>query len=185
MKPPQKYGFSDFVFYALLVAESVDYNELKTYKEDVFSKDSTKQLVPIYEKIESLEKNQTWELIKPPIEKKITGYQWVFKRKEGIPRVKGIMYKTRPVAKSYNQIGRVNFNDVFSLVVKHNSIRVFLALVTMHDLQLEQLNVKIAFLHGKLAEKIYMGQSEGFQFEGKEYYVLCIEKVYIWLEAII
>ena len=46
--------------------------------------------------------------------------------------------------------------EIFSLVVKHTSIRAVLALVATWDLHLEQMNVKIAFLHGDLEEQIYM-----------------------------
>jgi len=45
---------------------------------------------------------------------------------------------------------------VFSLVVKHSSIRALFDSVAMHDLKLEQLDVKTTFLHGKLDEQIYM-----------------------------
>ena len=62
-------------------------------------------------------------------------------------------YKARLVAKCYSQV-LVDFNDIFSRVVKHSSIRVLLALVAMHDLELEQLDVKTAFLHGELEEDI-------------------------------
>jgi ATP-binding cassette subfamily B (MDR/TAP) protein 1 len=48
---------------------------------------------------------------------------------------------------------------VFSQVVKHSSIRAFFGIVVMHDLTLEQLNVKTIFLHGELEEEIYMGGS--------------------------
>lgn len=43
-----------------------------------------------------------------------------------------------------------------SSVVKHYFIRMLLALVAQNDLELEQLDVKIAFLHGELKETIYM-----------------------------
>jgi len=44
---------------------------------------------------------------------------------------------------------------VFSLVVKHSSIRTFFSIVASHDLELEWLDVKTAFLHGELGEDIY------------------------------
>ena len=46
----------------------------------------------------------------------------------------------------------------FSHVVKHTSIWILLAIVTQFDLELEQLDVKTAFLHGELEERIYMKQ---------------------------
>ena len=58
------------------------------------------------------------------------------------------------VAKSYNQIQGDDFNDVFSPVVKHDSIYVLLALVAMYDLELNQFDVKIVFLHGEFEKKI-------------------------------
>ncbi|KAK1613221.1 hypothetical protein QYE76_036894 [Lolium multiflorum] len=50
----------------------------------------------------------------------------------------------------------------------HSSIRAFFGIVAMHDLELEQLDVKTAFLHGELEEEIYMDQPEGYVVPGKE-----------------
>ena len=55
--------------------------------------------------------------------------------------------------------------------MKHTSIRVLLALVAQFNMELEQLDVKTAFLHGNLEETIYMEQPEGFREAGKEDYV--------------
>ena len=52
--------------------------------------------------------------------------------------------------------------------MKHSSIHTLLGIVAMHDLELEQLDVKTAFLHGELEEDIYMEQPEGFVIPGKE-----------------
>jgi hypothetical protein len=46
----------------------------------------------------------------------------------------------------------------------------------MHDYELEQLDVKTAFLHGELEEDIYMNQSEGFVIPGKENIVCRLKK---------
>lgn len=48
-------------------------------------------------------------------------------------------------------------------MVKHNLIRVLLALVTRLDLKLERLDVKIAFVHGDFKDVIYMERPEGFE----------------------
>ncbi|KAK1644705.1 hypothetical protein QYE76_062510 [Lolium multiflorum] len=62
----------------------------------------------------------------------------------------------------------IDYNDVFSPVVKHSSIRAFFGIVAMRDLEFEQLDVKTAFLHGELEEEIYRDQPEGFVVSGKE-----------------
>jgi len=49
-------------------------------------------------------------------------------------------------------------------------------LVALFDLELEQLDVKTAFLHGELEEEIYMKQPEGFIVVGKENLVCYLKK---------
>ena len=65
---------------------------------------------------------------------------------------------------------------MFSPVVKHSSIRTFFGIVAMHNLELEQLDLKTAFLHGELDEEIYMEQPEGFIEPGKEAFVCKLNK---------
>jgi len=65
-------------------------------------------------------------------------------------------YKTKLVAKSYAQREGIDYNEVFSPVMKHSSILILLALVAQYGYELDQLDVKTAFLHGDLEEEIYM-----------------------------
>ena len=92
--------------------------------------------------------------MKLPKKKKAVCCKWVFKRNKGIPRFEEARYKARLVAKGYNQILGVDFTYVFSQVVKHSSIRTLLSTMAMHDFELEQLDMKTAFLHGELEEDI-------------------------------
>ena len=85
----------------------------------------------------SLERNQTWKLVNRPPGQKVIGYKWVFKRKPGIPRVQLPRYKARVVAKGFSQVEGIDYHDIFSLVVKHSSIRLLLAYVAMFNLELE------------------------------------------------
>lgn len=48
------------------------------------------------------------------------------------------------------------------------SIHTILILVAIEDFHLENLDIKIAFLHGDLDEEIYMAQPQGFEVKGKE-----------------
>ena len=56
------------------------------------------------------------------------------------------------------------------------SIRTVLGLATTLDLEVEQMDVKTAFLHGNLEEEIYMEQPEGFKVQGKENHVCRLKK---------
>ncbi|KAJ4720195.1 Retrovirus-related Pol polyprotein from transposon TNT 1-94 [Melia azedarach] len=176
--PPKRYGFEDMVAYALQVAEEVDtdFNEPSTYKEAVTCTESTQWLAAMGDEMESLHKNQTWELTKRPRDRKIITCKWVYKKKEGETSVEGIKYKARVVARGFTQREGVDYNEIFSPVVRHTSIRVLLAIVAHQDLELEQLDVKTTFLHGELEEEIYMTQPNGFQVPGKEDYVCKLKK---------
>ena len=80
------------------------------------------------------------------------------------------------MAKGFAQKEGVDYNEIFSTVVKHTSIPVLLSCDAHGDLELEQLDVKTAFLHGDLDEEIYMYQPEGYKVEGKESHVRCLRK---------
>ena len=104
------------------------------------------------EEIESLQNNHTWQLVEKPKNQKIVDCKRVFKRKEGIPGLEDVKFKAHLVEKGYTQKEGMNFNEVFSLVVKHSSIKVLFIMVSLFDLKLEQLDIKIVFLHDELEE---------------------------------
>eukprot|EP00253_Pinus_taeda_P020124 PITA_20124 len=82
-------------------------------------------------------------------------------------------YKARLVEKGYSQVPRIYFGDIFSPVAKVAFIILLLSIVATFDFEVEQMDVKIAFLHGDLEEEIYMKQPEGFEVKGKK--ELCLE----------
>ncbi|GJU25788.1 putative RNA-directed DNA polymerase [Tanacetum coccineum] len=95
--------------------------------------------------------------------------KWVYKLKteEHTSRPR---YKARLVVKGFSQKRGIDFDEIFSLVVKMGSIRVVLGLAASLDLEVEQMDVKTAFLHGDLDKEIYMEQPEGFQVKGRMAY---------------
>ncbi|KAE8684117.1 hypothetical protein F3Y22_tig00111151pilonHSYRG00072 [Hibiscus syriacus] len=147
-----------------------------TFNEAVQSSEHKKWRIAMNEEMQSLQKNQTWKLASLPKGKKAIGCKWVYAKKDGFPDKNNIRYKARLVAKGYAQTEGVDYNEVFSPVVKHSSIRILLALVAQLDLELVQMDVKTAFLHGDLDEEIYMTQPDGFKVAEKEEMVCKLEK---------
>ncbi|GJV32620.1 putative RNA-directed DNA polymerase [Tanacetum coccineum] len=80
------------------------------------------------------------------------------------------------IAEVQSETKRVLFDEIFSSVVKMESIRVVLGLAASLDLEVEQMDVKTAFFHGDLDKEIYMEQLEGFQVKGKEDYMCRLQK---------
>nr|GEW09586.1 retrotransposon protein, putative, Ty1-copia subclass [Tanacetum cinerariifolium] len=106
-----------------------------------------------------------------PHDKQANELQMAIQDKEGIEGVQKPRYKARLVARGFTQRPGIDYNKVFSLVVRHTSIRVILALTVCKDYELEQLDVKMAFLHRNLEEIIYMKQPLGYE-QGNKVYLL-------------
>ena len=112
------------------------------------------------EEMAALEKNATWELVHLPKGKKTVGCRWVFAIKH---KADGTVerYKARLVAKGYTQSYGVDYQETFAPVAKLNTVRVLLSLAINRDWPLLQFDVKNAFLHGDLAEEVYMDPPPG------------------------
>ena len=83
------------------------------------------------------------------------------------------------VVKGFSQKKGIDFDEIFSPIVKMSSIRVVLGLAVSLDLKIEQIDVKTTFLHGDLKKEIYMEQPEGFTIKGKEDYVCKLKKSFM------
>ena len=162
--------------YALNVIDDLEVQEPKSYAEAMRSREKKLWKHAAEEEMESHRKNRTWDLIDRPEKAKLIGCRWLFKLKPGIPGVEDERYKGRLVAKGYSQREGVNYNEIFSLVVKHVSIKLMLSIMVSLELKLEQMDVKTAFLHGSLEERILMEQPEGFIKPGTENKVCLLRK---------
>jgi len=66
------------------------------------------------------------------------------------------------------QVFRIDYEETFSPVARFETFRLLIALAAVHDWEIEALDVKFAFLFGKLDEEIYLEQPEGFIVKGQE-----------------
>ena len=100
--------------------------------------------------------------------------KWVYRLKEEDGGKK--RYKARLVVNGFALKKDIDFDEIFSPIVKMTSIRTILSLVAVEDLHIEQSYVKTTFLHGNLEEQIYMQQPQGYEVKGKENLVCRLKK---------
>ncbi|PKI71841.1 hypothetical protein CRG98_007780 [Punica granatum] len=109
-----------------------------TYEEDISDIDSSKWLEAMKSKMDSMSKNQVWDLVDPP-----------------------------EVAKGYCQKQGVDYEETFSPVAMLKSIRIMLAVAAHYDYEVWQMDVKTAFLNGYIEKDIFMDQPKGFESKDK------------------
>jgi hypothetical protein len=141
-------------FYALSPTTHI---EPKSYAEAI-KYECWRQAMQV--ELQALENTGTWVLVDLPPHVKPIGCRWVYKVKH---HADGTVerYKARLVAKGYNQIEGLDYFDTFSPVAKLATVRMVIALASIDNWFLHQLDVNNAFLHGDLQEDVYMQPPPG------------------------
>jgi hypothetical protein len=114
------------------------------------------------QEIDSIEKNQTWDLVDFPSHKKSIGVKWVYKTKLN---EKGQIekHKERLVSKGFSQQPGIDYGETFAPVARLDTVRTLLDIAAHHKWQVYQMDVKSAFLNGFLEEEVYVNQPPGFE----------------------
>lgn len=127
----------------------------KTLKEAYSRSDADLWQAAVKEELDSLIKNETWELVDLPKGKSLVQSLWVLTVKRNAQR-EVIKYKARCVANGHSQRKGEDFSETFSPVAKMTSIRILLALAAQKNLEVWHLDVKTAYLNGVLQEEVYL-----------------------------
>ena len=166
--PSTRYSVDDYVLLT-------DGGEPKSYEKAMEDENKMKWVDAMQDEMKSLHENHSFELVKLPKGKRALKNRWVYRVKQeehtSQPR-----YKARLVVKGFSQKKGIDFDEIFSPVVKMSSICVVLGLAASLDLEIQQMDVKTAFLHSDLDKEIYMEQPKGFAVKGKEDYVCKLKK---------
>ncbi|CAK9813843.1 Retrovirus-related Pol polyprotein from transposon TNT 1-94 [Anthophora plagiata] len=109
----------------------------------------------IASELESILRNDTWQLVDRPERETVIGSRIVLRNKR---RADGTLErrKARIVARGFAQRPGVDFDDTFAPVARIESIRILMALAAERGMNVEQLDVTTAYLNGVLNEKILM-----------------------------
>ncbi|KAG2767976.1 hypothetical protein PC129_g21546 [Phytophthora cactorum] len=129
-----------------------------------------------YSEYKSLMDNDTWVLVTPPKGRKILTSRWVFVVKyTGTGEID--RFKACLVIKGFLQEYGIDYNEIFSPVIRMEVLRLLLTIEALLDLEIHQMDVKAAFQNGFLEEEISMAQPEGFKIPGKEHLVCKLLKI--------
>ncbi|CAI7845700.1 unnamed protein product [Closterium sp. NIES-54] len=135
--------------------------EPATLKEALETSDAEEWKKSMESELKSIEENGTWELVELPEGRKAITSKWLFKIKSDADG-KIERYKSRLVAKGYQQKEKVDYKELFAPVVKLTTLRTLLAGAAIKGWVVKQMDVTTAFLNGVLEEEIFMAQPEGF-----------------------
>ncbi|GKF35180.1 zinc finger, CCHC-type containing protein, partial [Tanacetum coccineum] len=139
----------------------------KTFDEAMKSQDVVFWKEAISDEMNSIMGNNTWVLTDLPPGCRPLGCKWIFKRKL---KVDGTIkkFKARLVIQGFKQKSGIDYFDTYALVARISTIRLLIAMASIHNLIIHQMGVKTTFLNGELEEEVYMNQPLGFILPGNE-----------------
>ncbi|KAI3676809.1 hypothetical protein L1987_86422 [Smallanthus sonchifolius] len=113
------------------------------------------------EELLQFKRQDVWKLVDLPPGQTAIGTRWVFRNKQD---ERGIVVKNkaRLVAQGYTQEEGIDYDEVFAPVSRLEAIRIFLAYAASKNFMIYQMDVKSAFLYGKIGEEVYVKQPPGF-----------------------
>ncbi|GJU66756.1 putative ribonuclease H-like domain-containing protein [Tanacetum coccineum] len=114
------------------------------------------------EELLQFEIQKVWILVDLPYGKKAIGTKWVYRNKKD-ERGVVVRNKARLVAQGHRQEEGIDYDEVFAPVARLEAIRIFLAFASYMGFIVYQMDVKSAFLYGKIDEEVYVSQPPGFQ----------------------
>ncbi|GJT62919.1 putative reverse transcriptase domain-containing protein [Tanacetum coccineum] len=116
-----------------------------------------------------------WELVPPLDCAMIIALKWIYKVK--LDEFGDVLKnKARLVAKVYRQEEGLDFEESLASVARLEAIRIFLANAASKNMTIYQIDVKTAFLNGKLKEEVYVSQPEGFVDPIRPHHVYRLKK---------
>jgi hypothetical protein len=118
----------------------------------------------MHEELDNFACSEVWKLVNRPSDRNVIGIKWVFQNKQD---ENGVMVRNK---------ARLVVGELFAPVTRLEAIQILLAYVTSHNIKLYQMNVKSAFLNGKMDELVYVEQPPSFEDLKKHNHVYKLSK---------
>nr|GEW62408.1 hypothetical protein [Tanacetum cinerariifolium] len=71
-------------------------------------------------------------------------------------------------SQGFKQKSKIDYFDTYAPVARISTIRLLIAMESIHNIIIHQIDVKTTFLNGDLDEEVYMNQHQGFIMPGNE-----------------
>jgi hypothetical protein len=156
-------------------ADTSEPYEPRTYREAVGGDGGKQWELSMEDEVNSLVENKTWDLVDRPKDRAVLTGKWVYKHKRG-PNGEILRYKSRWVVRGFEQREGLDYNETFASVVKPMSYKLLFAIAAAYDLEIEQMDVKTAFLYGDIDTEVYVEQPQGFEVVGQTTKVCKLKK---------
>jgi hypothetical protein len=130
----------------------------------------------MHEELDNFTHNEVWKLVKRPSGHDVIGTKWVFQNKKD---ENGLIVrnKVRLVAQGYSQVEGLDFDETFAPIARLEAIQILFTYATSYNIKLYEMDLKSAFLNGKINELVYVEQPPDFEDSKKSNHVYKLSKV--------
>lgn len=133
----------------------VQIKEPQNLEEALSSPQSENWIQAVEEELSNLERLKTWEIVELPAGKGFIDSKWVFKVKRDA-NGQVARYKARLVARGFTQKEGTDYTQTYAPVARFAVVRLLLAMSVIFGWKTRHIDIKSAYLNGKLAEELYM-----------------------------
>lgn len=124
-------------------------------------------------KYNALIENRIWKLVDRPTNQYVLTAKWAFKQKRDIDgNIK--WYKAQQIAKGFEQYERIDYFEIFTIVVKPQTNKILFGITTKKKLHFYQIDIITVFLNSCLGKKVYIEQPLYFDNGNKDSVLLLL-----------
>ena len=131
----------------------------RNFRQAVTGDEASKWIPSMRDEVGSLVSNHTWDYECVPSHTPLISTKWVYKKK--IENDGSIRYKSRLVARGYNQSKGINYFDSYAPTLSLNSLRSLLAVAARFKYTVHNLDITTAYLYGSIDCPVHLSIPEG------------------------